>query len=412
MRIPELLAPAGGMRQLKTAFRFGADAVYLGLAQYGLRAFAGNFTPESLCEAVRYAHALGKKVYVTLNVFPTDAQIEGLMEAAHCIADAGADAAIVSDLGAVATLRERVPGLPLHISTQANTMNAAAARAWHAMGAQRVILARELSLAQIAAMRAALPESLALEAFVHGAVCMSYSGRCLLSAAMTGRGANQGACAQPCRWTYTLTEEKRPDQPMTLEQDAHGTTVLSARDLCMIEHVPALCAAGLASLKIEGRMKGEYYVAVVVGAYRRALDACALDAAGYARDTALQATLLAELHQTSHHLSDTGFYFGAPEQPGEAGPYIQGSEYVGYVLEAAHGEGLIEVKNRFFVGDTLEAVTPQGIVPVTVTAIRLADTGEAVDVIQRPNALVRVPLPEGVGEGDLLRGKCRNHPQG
>ncbi len=412
MRIPELLAPAGGMRQLQAAFRFGADAAYLGLEQYGLRASAGNFTPGMLREAVCHARDLGKKIYVTLNIFPTDDQMEGMVEAARCALDAGAHAAIVSDLGAVATLRQRVPDLPLHISTQANTMNTAAARAWHSLGAERVILARELSLAQIRAMRDDLPDTLALEAFVHGAVCMSYSGRCLLSAAMTGRGANQGACAQPCRWTYTLTEQKRPDQPMTIEEDAHGTTVLSARDLCMIEHIPALCEAGLASLKIEGRMKSEYYVATVVGAYRRALDACAADPTGYARDKALQAALLGELHQVSHHLSDTGFYFGAPQQPGEAGPYVQGAEYVGYVLDSVDGEGLIEVKNRFFVGDALWAVTPRGIVPVTVTAIRMDDTGEEVEVIQRPNARVRIPLPVGIAAGDMLRGKCRNHPQG
>jgi len=399
MGAPELLAPAGGMRQLRAALRFGADAVYVGLRQGSLRAHAANFAPEELGEAVRLVHAQGKKLYLTLNILPFDGQMEAMLHSARLALDVGVDAAIVADPGLVSLLRARLPGLPLHLSTQANTMNTQAALFWHTQGIRRIILARELSLAQIVAMRRALPDTLELEAFVHGAMCVSYSGRCLLSAALTGRGANRGDCAQPCRWDYALVEEGNKRPPLPVSEDEKGTAVLSAGDLCMIGHLPTLCAAGLTGLKIEGRMKGEYYVATVVGAYRRALDG-----------VAPLPLLRAELDKVSHRAYDTGFYFGAPERPGGAEGYTQGAEYVGYVLERSpDGWGRIEVRNRFFVGDALEALTPQGIVPLAVARIRLEEGGEEVSVISRPLALVHVPLPEGVEAGDLLRGPCRNH---
>ena len=411
MNNPELLAPAGGMRQLQAALRFGADAVYLGLQSYSLREHAGNFTADGLREAVRYAHARGKRVYVALNMLPADAELPGLLAAAREALAAGADAAIVADVGVVAMLRARLPELPLHLSTQANTLNSEAAVFWHAQGVARVVLGREMTLAQIVAMRAAVPQTLALEAFVHGAMCVSYSGRCLLSAALTGRSANRGACAQPCRWTYTLVEAGRRDQPLTATEEAGGTALLSAGDLCMLDHLPALCAAGLASLKIEGRMKGEYYVATVVGAYRRALDACAANPAAYALDVPLRAALRAELEKASHRRFDTGFYFGAPERPGQAEGYAQRAEYVGDVLARADGapQALVEVKNRFFAGDALEAMTPRGPVPFTLRRIVLADTGQEVPSIPRPGTRVLLDVPEGVAAGDLLRGPCRNH---
>ena len=409
MGVPELLAPAGGMRQLLAALRFGADAVYAGLDSGSLRARATNFSPAGLQEAVRLTHAHGKKLYLALNILPFDGQMQGMLQAARLALELGVDAAIVADAGLVALLRAETPDLELHLSTQANTLNTQAALFWHAHGARRIILARELSLEQIAAMRRGLPATLALEAFVHGAMCMSYSGRCLLSAALAGRSANQGDCAQPCRWGYALVEEGEKRAPLPILEDERGTAVLSAGDLCMIEHLPALCAAGLAGLKIEGRMKSEYYVAVVVSAYRRALDACAADPAAY-RAGELPGLLRAELDKVSHRAYDTGFYFGPPVQPGGAEGYTQGAEYVGYVLERLPGGwGRVEVRNRFFVGDALEALTPRAIVPFSVARIRVEEGGEEVPVINRPLAVVHLPLPEGVGADDLLRGPCRNH---
>ena len=409
MRVPELLAPAGGMRQLLAALRFGADAVYVGLRSGSLRARAGNFSPEELAQAVRLTHARGKKLYLALNILPFDAQMDEMFSNARMAMQCGVDAAIVADAGLLALLRAELPGLALHLSTQANALNIQAALFWHAHGARRIILARELSLEQIAVMRRALPDTLELETFAHGAMCVSYSGRCLLSAAITGRSANRGDCAQPCRWGYALVEEGSKRAPMSIAEDERGSAVLSARDLCTIEHLPALCSAGLTSLKIEGRMKGEYYVAAVVGAYRKALDACAVDAGAYAAGE-LPRLLRAELDKVSHRAYDTGFYFGAPEQPGGAEGYTQGAEYVGYVLERLPGAlGRVEVRNRFFVGDALEALTPGAILPFSVASIRVEETGEEVSVINRPLAVVHLPLPDGVGADDLLRGPCRNH---
>ncbi|MCL2812126.1 MAG: U32 family peptidase [Clostridia bacterium] len=399
MGLPELLAPAGGLRQLRAALRFGADAVYVGLRFGSLRARAVNLTPDELAEAVRFTHALGKKLYLALNILPFDGQMGEMLQAARLALELGVDAAIVADAGLVALLRAELPELTLHLSTQANTLNTHAARFWHAQGISRIIVARELSLAQITAMRQALPDTLELEAFVHGAMCVSYSGRCLLSAALAHRSANRGDCAQPCRWNYTLVEEGDKRAPLPIVEDERGAAVLSAGDLCMIEHLPALCAARLTGFKIEGRMKSEYYVATVVGAYRRALDGAASPQ-----------SLRAELDKVSHRAYDTGFYFGAPEQPGGAEGYSQDAEYVGYVLELLpDGWGRIEVRNRFFVGDELEALTPRSIVSFSVSQIRLEETGELVSVINRPLAVVHVPLPQGVEADDLLRGPCRNH---
>ena len=407
MKIPELLAPAGGMRQLRAAVRFGADAVYVGMKNYGLRAYAGNFDDAQLKEAIAIVHGAGKRLYVTMNIFAYDEDIPGMLNAAQRAQALGVDAAIVSDLGVMTLLREQVPALPLHVSTQANTVNARTASLYHALGAQRVILARELSLSQIRQIRENTPGELELEAFVHGAVCMSYSGRCVLSNYLTGRDANQGSCAQPCRWRYALAEQTRPGEYMPISEDARGTYILSAHDLCMIEHIPELVEAGIASLKIEGRMKTEYYVATVVGAYRRALDAYQRSLTEY---EGLRASLVQELEKASHRPSDTGFYFGRPEQCAGAEGFRQDSEFTAAVLDRLPGgEILLEVKNRFFTGDALEAMTPQGIVPLTVGEIVMEETGERVSVVGHPKARVRIAAPEGIGAGDLLRGPCRNH---
>lgn len=406
----ELLAPVGGMEQLKAAVRFGADAVYGGMKSYGLRAFAGNFDAEQLKEATAYCHANGVKFYVTMNILAQDEQLSGMLEAAQCALDCDADAVIVSDLGVAAMLHQSLRRLPIHVSTQANITNAASARLWQEIaGVERVVLSRELSMEQIAAMRQALPASLELEAFVHGAMCVAYSGRCLLSAAMLGRSGNKGACAQPCRWQYHVVEEKRPGEYMPVCEDEHGTYLFSACDLCMLPHLRELQQAGIASLKIEGRMKTAYYVATVVSAYRRALDLLELQG----EDAYLEAlpTLMEELQKASHRTSNTGFYFGAPEPPAGAAGFSQTMEYVGDIVSdsAAGEEALVRLKNRFYVGDQLEVLTPQGHRSFTVSSMILAESGEAVTTASVAGTLIKTVFPFDVGAGDLLRGPNRNH---
>ena len=406
MALPELLAPAGGMPQLKAALRFGADAVYGALPAFGLRAFAGNFTWEELESALRYTHGLGKKFYLTLNILPYQDEMDALRETALRSFEMGVDAALVSDLGAFLMLRREVPGLPLHISTQANTLNDEAAKFYCGHGAQRVVLARELSLSRIGALRKALPEALELEAFVHGAMCMSYSGRCMLSDHLTGRGGNRGACAQPCRWEYALVEKKRPGEYWPIEEDAHGTYLLSAYDLNMLSHLPEMLSAGVGSLKIEGRMKTEYYVATVTGAYRRALDALGESEEKY---RSLLPELEGELRKASHRAFNTGFYFGPPSPMAGAAGFAQDMEYVARVEGWRDGYAELLLKNRFYVGDTLELLSPRGVFPFAVREIVLADTGERVDTVSIAGQRVRVPLDIPAGEGDFLRGPNRNH---
>ena len=406
----ELLAPVGGMEQLRAAVRFGADAVYGGMKSYGLRAFAGNFDPDQLREAVSFAHAHNVKFYVTMNILPTDRDMQGFLAAAEDALEAGVDAAIVSDMGAMLLLHENLPQLPIHVSTQANVLNSRTAVHLHkAMGAQRVVLSRELSMEDIAQMRKSLPDELELEAFVHGAMCVAYSGRCLLSNALTGRSGNRGACAQPCRWQYHLVEEKRPGEYLPVCEDERGTYLYSAYDLCMLPHLIQLRDAGIASLKIEGRMKTAYYVATVVSAYRRALDI--LEQEGDEAFLAAVPALMDELHKASHRASNTGFYFGAPEPAAGAEGFSQSMEYVGDFIAPADesGEALIRLKNRFYVGDTLEALTPMGSLPFSVVSMKLEETGEQVQTASVAGTLLRVPVPFPVDSGDLLRGPNRNH---
>ena len=406
--MPTLLAPAGSMRPLMTALRFGADAVYCGAKQYGLRAQAGNFDEAQLAQAVQLAHAAGAKVNLTLNIFAFDGDLPGMVRAAKQARELGVDAAIVSDLGAIARIAREVPDLDIHVSTQANATNSETARVYRALGAKCVVLAREMTLSQIEAMAQALDGEIELESFIHGAVCMSYSGRCMLSSFLTGRSANRGACSQPCRWTYTLTERTRPDEPMPIEEDARGTAILSSRDMCMMEHLPRLMESGVRCFKIEGRMKNELYIGTVVGAYRRAMDAYAADPAAYQADEALRRQLRGELDRISHRFYDTGFYFGQPEVCGEVVGTQQAAEYMGYVVDVSGGDALVEMKNRFFVGDRLETVTPKGSEPLVIEDIVLDATGEHVGVVNVPNTLVRIPCGEKLGKGDMLRGPVRN----
>ena len=407
-KIPELLAPAGGMEQLRAALRFGADAVYGGMKHYGLRAFAGNFDAQELAQAVELCHRQGKKFYVTMNIFPFDDQLPGFVEAARQAWEIGVDAAIVSDLGAICTLREQVPGLALHVSTQASTVNAPSVRHYRDLGCRRVILAREVSLSRLAALGAAVGADMELETFVHGASCVAWSGRCLLSAALTGRSGNQGACAQPCRWEYAVMEKKRPGEYLPVCEDENGSYLFSARDLNLMPLLPQLTAAGISSLKIEGRMKTEYYVATVVSAYRRALDALAQ---GEETFQAALLGLLAELDCASHRDSDTGFLLGTPQQPGGAEGFHQSAEYIARVMTEADAQGIatVQLKNRFYAGDRLEVLQPGTTNVMIAPKFRKADTGEEMDTYGVAGTLVKMQFPFPVAEGDLIRGVTRNH---
>lgn len=405
--LPELLCPAGDPASLEAALHFGADAVYGGLKRFGLRAFAGNFDPEELRRAVDAVHAAGRKFYLTMNSLPYDDEMEAFVEAGREAMRAGVDAVIVSDLGAIRMLKREVPALPVHVSTQANTLNTPAIEQYLEMGCERVILARELSLDRIRTLAANVRGRMELEVFVHGASCMAYSGRCLLSAYLTGRSGNRGACTQPCRWKYSVMEEKRPGEYYPVAEDENGTYLFSAKDLCLMPLLSELAEAGISSFKIEGRMKSEYYVAVVTGAYRRALELLGADPAAF-REALPE--LLQELKSASHRDSDTGFLLGAPEQPGEAEGFHQEREYLARVISGPDESGLarLELKNRFYTGDQLELMTPKGILPVVASGIYREKTGEWTDTLGVGGEVIRMALP-ACSAGDLLRGPVRNH---
>ena len=397
----ELLAPAGGMAQLRAALRFGADAVYGGMKRFGLRAAADNFSPEELQEALRMVHGAGKRFYLTMNILPHEGEMEAMVSEAARARDMGVDAAIVSDLGAFALLRRHVPELPLHVSTQANVMNSAAATVYAEMGAERIVLSRELSLREIAELKRKLPERVQLEAFVHGAMCMSHSGRCMLSDYLTGRGANRGACTQPCRWEYTVLEATRPDQPMPVLEDAGGTYIFSAFDLNMLGYLPEMRDAGISSLKIEGRMKTDYYVAAVTRVYRRALDLMA--ESGEEAYRAELPALQEELCTVGHRESNTGFYFGPPKPASGAGKTTQTRIFTGRVLGMRDGMMRIEVKNRIDAGDRLEVLTPGGVRAFTAERIIREDTGEETRAVTVAGLRVMIPSPFAAEAGDYLR---------
>ena len=356
---PELLAPAGNLEKLKTAINFGADAVYLGGSKLNLRAFADNFGNDELKEGIEYAHERSKKVYVTLNVFPHNEDLEGLEEYLIELYNLNVDAVIVSDPGIIMTAREVVPELELHLSTQANNVNWKSAIFWHKQGIKRIVLARELSLEQIKEVRNKLPESCELEAFVHGSMCMSYSGRCLLSNYMTGRDANRGECAQPCRYKYYLMEEKRPGEYFPVYEDKKGTYIMNSKDLCMIQHIPELVESGIVSFKIEGRMKSSFYVAIVVKSYRQAIDSYFQNPKGYSYDEKWMNNLVMASHRQFH----TGFYFGEKnKQVYESSSYIRTHDIVGIVkdYDIKSGIAIVEQRNKVFHGDKVEILRPIG----------------------------------------------------
>jgi len=359
MKKPELLAPAGNLEKLKTAIDFGADAVYLGGSKLNLRAFADNFSNEDIIEGLNYAHERGKRVYVTVNVFPHNEDLTGIDEYLKELYSMGVDALIVSDPGIISIAKETVPELELHLSTQANTVNWKSAEFWYNHGIKRIVLARELSMAEISEFKARLPEGCEIETFVHGAMCMSYSGRCVLSNYMTGRDSNRGQCAQPCRYKYFLMEEKRPGEYFPIFEDDKGTYILNSKDLCMIEHIPELAASGIDSFKIEGRMKSSYYVASVVKSYRQAMDSFFENPEGYVMKKEWMDNLL----RSSHRQYFTGFYFGDKDtQIFESSSYIRDYDIVGIVRGFDEEKCIVTVeqRNKVFEGDIVEVLRPEG----------------------------------------------------
>lgn len=405
---PELLSPAGNLEKLKSAVLYGADAVYLAGKRFGMRAAADNFTDEEMLEGITHAHERGVKVYVTLNVMPRTNEYEALAKYIRFLSDAEADAVIVSDIGVMELVREVAPELELHISTQASAVSAQAVRAWSRFGAARVVLARELSLADVREIHDAVPD-VELECFIHGSMCIAYSGRCLLSQYYVGRDANRGACAQPCRWEYRADhgfhELKRPDQVLSAEEHPEGTFVMSSKDLCMIEHIPELMESGIASFKIEGRMKSAYYTAAVTNAYRLAIDSYLRDPAGYTYDPAL----LRELECVSHREYDTGFFFDHPMDDAKI------TQSLGYIREKAYfataladseagGLALFYQRNKVKVGDSCELLSP-GKVGIGFTAEEMySENMESIESAPHPEMKFYVRVPYAVKAGDIIRG--------
>lgn len=396
----ELLSPAGNRERLEYALAYGADAVYMAGSRYSLRAFADNFEPDELKSALELVHSKGKKAYITVNIYAHNSDIDGMEDYFRFLYDIGADAVLVSDLGVLEAAKKGAPELPVHISTQANVTNYAAARFFCNAGAERIVLARELSIEEIALIHQKVPQA-ELEAFVHGAACISYSGRCLLSDYLTGRSANQGKCAQPCRWGYELVPQGRADS-FPIEQDERGTYILNSKDLCMIDHLGELADAGVTSFKIEGRMKTAYYTAAVTNAYRRAIDRLE---AGLEPDPALKE----ELAKAANREFTTGFYFG-PVQQGqryESSKCRQSHEFSAVVL-SSNGEYLtLEQRNRFRVGDVLEVLSPE---PsrcgrkFTVESI-ISSQGCSVQAAPNPQERVKVPCTLRLEYMDILRRK-------
>ena len=396
---PEVLAPAGDMEKLKMAVAYGADAVYLAGQAYGMRAAAGNFGPEELRAAAAYCHERGVRVYVACNTIPDDGEMAALPEYLSFLDDAGADAAIVADLGVMRLCRAYAPHLAVHISTQAGVLSSETARAFFDLGASRVVLAREMTLDKIAALRKNTPPELEIEAFCHGAMCVSFSGRCLISNYMTGRDANRGQCAQPCRWEYGLVEKKRPGEVFTVVEDG-GTFLFNSRDMCMIEHLPEVLRSGITSLKIEGRMKSAYYVGAVTNAYRHALDAAV-------RGEALDPIWVRETEQISHRPYSTGFYFGEPGQYTSESAYLSGAEFCAVVEGERQGRAWLTQRNKFSRGDVLELITPDA-PPATFVAGDMRDLdGAPLQSVPHPMQPFTMPLPIQAAPLALVRRKMR-----
>lgn len=390
----ELLAPAGDYEKLVIAVLYGADAVYIGGEEYGLRAKAKNFDLETMKKGIEFAHSHGVKVYVTANIYAHNDDFYGMAEYFKKVYEIGADALLISDLGVFSVAKEAVPDMEIHVSTQANNTNYMSAKMWYSLGAKRVVAARELSLKEIKEVRKNIPDDMDIEAFVHGAMCISYSGRCLLSNYLTGRDSNKGACVQACRWKYYIREENRTDE-MPIEEDERGTYILNSKDMCLIDHLKELEEAGIASLKIEGRMKSDYYVASVVNAYRRALD-------GFSDYKILHD----ELEKTSHRRYTTGFYFGADDKEYlEDSMPVQTYVFIAVAKEnAKDGKVKVEMRNRFKVGDELEILSSDNNFLKTIKIEYIKNSlGEFIDDAKRVQEIVEINCPYDLKEGDILR---------
>lgn len=392
----ELLAPAGDSERLEMALHYGADAVYLAGTQFGMRASAGNFTFPELSKATKLAHANGTAVHMTCNTLPREDELAQLPEFLEQAQDAGVDAFIIADLGVMAAAKKYAPKVSRHVSTQLGVINSATANVLFDMGADRVVLARETPMEDIRKIRANTPKELEIEAFVHGAMCVSFSGRCLLSNYLTGRDANRGACAQPCRWKYHLVEEKRPGEYFEISEDK-GTYIMNSRDMCMIEHIPELIDAGVTSFKIEGRMKSAYYAAAVTNAYRHAID--------YAlKGEALPQVWIDELNKVSHRPYCTGFYYGDPGQHYAEASYFSDA-YVCAVVEDCADDGFAELtqRNRFCVGDMVELLTNEG-EPISFAVTELWDeNGEAITATPHAMMKFKMRLPVNCSALSILR---------
>lgn len=402
----ELLSPAGNFERLQMACVYGADAVYMAGKKFGLRAFADNFSEDELLRAVAYAHSLGKKVYITVNIFASNEDIDCLPEYFEYLKSINIDAVIVSDLGVFSIARKYAPSIPIHISTQANTVNYEAAAMWRDMGASRIILAREASLSDINRINDELKGEVELEAFVHGAMCMSYSGRCLLSNYLTGRGANHGECAQPCRWNYYVMEEKRPGQYMPVFEDERGTYVFNANDLCMIKYIRELAEAGVTSFKIEGRMKTINYTATVTKQYRDAIDRYEADPSGYIYDP----YWLEEIDKTSHRPFSTGFFFGKPDasaQCYDSSTYVRDYGFIGKVLDYDRAKGLIrlEQRNHFKQGELVEIMPPKGRHFELKLDEMYDENMESISAAPHPQQIVYIPCDIEVEKNSIMRRK-------
>ena len=399
---PELLAPAGNMEKLHMALLYGADAVYLGGKMFGLRAFASNFSLAEMDEAVAFAHSLHKKVYVTVNIFAHNEDINNLPDYLRNLQAIGVDALLISDFGVWSVAREIIPEMPLHVSTQANTTNWAAVKAWENLGASRVVLARELSFTEMKEIGS--KTEVELEAFVHGAMCISYSGRCWLSSYLTGRDGNRGACAQVCRWEFNLTEKNRPGEVYDVAGDEQGTYIMNSKDLCLLPYLLQLMEAGICSFKIEGRMKSAHYAASVVSVYRRAIDACWRDPQHYT----VRQEWLDELEKVSHRPYTTGFALGKPDATAQVyttSSYLQTHEFVGLVRDWDNGRLTVEQRNHMKEGETLEVFCPDGSLRTLVLKEMRNQDGEPIVAAQHPQMVFTCRAAESIPESSILRRK-------
>ena len=401
---PELLAPAGDRERLEAAVRFGADAVYLAGKEFGMRTASPNFGTEELAAAVGYAHGEGVRVYLTCNTIAHNEELEHLPDFFRQASEAEVDALILADLGVLRMARRYAPDLPVHVSTQAGVVNWEAANAFYELGANRVVLARELSLSEIAEIRANTPRDLELEAFVHGSMCVSFSGRCLLSSYMTGRDANRGDCAQPCRWKYALTEEKRPGQYFPISEESDGTYILNSRDMNMIAHLPEMKAAGVGSFKIEGRAKSAYYAAVVTNAYRHAVDFFSQHPG-----QELPAWIPQELEKVSHRVYSTGFYYGGePGQVVENGGYVRSYEVIAVCVGRIGSRAVLSQRNRFFRGAEADVLEP-GTEPYPLKLDSIFDeNGDPIETANHAAMTVLLETDREISIGAILRRKIES----